>query len=114
MMHHSSSLVTSLRDDKLQSVVGWIGGGEPSAACQMSKILVVCYVRKYSAEKARAPEMHSGWTLQRPNRVLNEDHRQLDSFAWVLGNDRVLAICLFLPTIFTVHTKHKLNTFRSV
>src|SRR6218665_3862720 len=82
MIRWRSSAVTSLMDDRLQSVEGWCGGGEPSVACRMPKILAVCEVRKSSAVKAGAPEVHSGWTRRRPRRVLNVDHRRLGSLAW--------------------------------
>src|SRR6218665_1825035 len=82
MISRSSSAVTLLIDDRLQSVEGWCGGGEPSVASRMPKILVVCEVRKSSAVKADAPEVHSGWTRRRPRRALNVDHRRLGSLAW--------------------------------
>src|SRR6218665_2588262 len=82
LIRRSSSGVTSLMDDRLQSVEGWCSGGEPSVACRMPKILAVCEVRKSSAVKAGAPEVHSGWTWRRPRRVLNVDHRRLGSLAW--------------------------------
>src|SRR6218665_1783559 len=44
--------------------------------------LAVCEVRKSSAVKAGAPEVHSGWTWRRPRRVLNVEHRRLGSLAW--------------------------------
>jgi len=81
MIRRSSSAVTSLKDDRLQLVVQWCGGGEPTVACRMPRILVVCEVRKSSAVKASTPEVHSAWTRRRPRRVLNVDHRRIDSLA---------------------------------
>ena len=79
-------------DDRLQSVEGWCGGGYPSVACRMSKNLAVCEVRKSSAVKASAPEVHSGWTRRRPRSVLNVDQRRLGSWAW----EMIVLYCIFV------------------
>ena len=59
MIRRSSSEVTSLMDDRLQSVEGWYGGGEPSLACRMPKILAVCEVRKSPTLPLTGPTL--GW-----------------------------------------------------
>src|SRR6218665_358414 len=46
------------------------------------KILAVCEVRKSSAGKVCAPEVHSGLTRRQSRRGLNVDQRRLGSLTW--------------------------------
>src|SRR6218665_3509050 len=95
MIRRNSSAVTSLMEDRLQSVEGWCGGGEPSVACGMPTILsAVCEARKSSAVKASAFRLDPATTKKGVERV----PQTLGFFG--VGNDPILPICPFLK----IHT----------